>query len=95
MDYITPIKKELDKQMTIYSELYLRNGQEYQTPRYFNFDSFDMETKILTIGSTQRSYLKFQIQTEFPFVEVHEFWNQFKEYRTEFLKKNFEMIKRF
>ncbi len=95
MDYITPIKKELDEKMTAYCESFLKYNLKNETPRYFNFIEFDLDTKILTIGSTQKSYLKFEIQTDFRFVEVNIFWPQFKEYRTEFLKKNFKMINPF
>lgn len=92
MDYITPIKKELDKNMHSTCVLFMTIGTPSETPRYFNFKEFDMGTKILQIGSTQRDVLYFSVQTDFIFVDCEEFWGQFKEYRTDFLKTNYPTI---
>lgn len=93
MDYITPIKEELDKAMHFVCPIFLTFGSPEESPRWFNFREFNLETKKLTIGSTLRSTLKFSVQTEFNYVECDEFWPQFRVYRTEFLKEHYPTIK--
>lgn len=93
MDYIAPIKKQLDKEMHKVCTLFCLIGTPAETPRYFNFGKFEEDSKILTIVSTQRSSLGFWVKTPFNFIEVDKFWQQFKEYRTEFLKENYPTIK--
>lgn len=92
MDYITPIKKELDKEMHNACALFCTVGTPFETPRYYNFGKFDREAKVLTIASTQNSELGFWLVTPFRFVDVDEFWQQFKDYRTNFLKENYPTI---
>jgi hypothetical protein len=92
MDYITPLKEKLDENLHTICGLFKVIGTPAETPRYFNFKEFDMDTRVLKIGSTQRDSLYFSIQTEFTFVDCDEFWNQFKQYRTEFLKTNYPTI---
>lgn len=91
MDYITPIKDKLDFWMHKNCLTFMSIGTPKETPRYFNFKGFDMETKELSIGSTQTN-IGFTIPTEFRFVDSREFWQQFKEYRTSFLVKNYPTI---
>ncbi len=93
MDYITPIKDALDQEMFDVCNLFIAIGTPSETPRYFNFRDFDEQTKVLRIGSTQRDALWFEVQTEFNHVECHEFWDQFRRYRTEFLTKYYPTIK--
>lgn len=90
MDYIKPIKKELNEKMHEVCNIYMLIGTPRETPRYFNFRNLD--NKILTIGSTQKDNLYFEIKTNFQFIEVREFWQQFKAYRTEFLLTNYSTI---
>lgn len=95
MDYITPIKNQLDKKMHEACILYMTIGTPRETPRYYNFRDFDMETKTLTIGSTQKQSLFFTIDmssTNIDFILLDDFWHQFKEYRTNFLQTNFNTI---
>jgi len=95
MDYITPIKNQLDKKMNEACLLFMTIGTPRETPRYYNFRDFDMETKTLTIGSTQKQSLFFTIDmsdTNINFVDIDDFWRQFKDYRTNFLTSNFETI---
>jgi len=95
MDYITPIKNQLDKKMNEACLLFMTIGTPRETPRYYNFRDFDMETKTLTIGSTQKQSLFFTIDlsgTNINFVDIDNFWQQFKEYRTNFLITNYETI---
>jgi hypothetical protein len=92
IDYITPIKEELDKSMHIVCGLFVTIGFPAESPRWFNFRSFDEDTKILTVGSTQRSALKFAIGVPFNHVSCDEFWPQFRAYRTAFLKENYPTI---
>ena len=94
IDYITPIKSELDEQMNNVCCLFMLIGTPLETPRYYNLSDFDADTKVLTIGSTQSTSLFFQIHTPFKFnhINTQEFWNQFKEYRTNFLLTNYPTI---
>ena len=97
IDYITPIKEQLDEKMHITCALFVTIGFPAESPRYFNFKEFNDETKVLTIGSTQRQNLEFEVQTEYePYsVDVTDFWNQFKEYRTGFLQEYYPTIDRY
>jgi hypothetical protein len=91
-NYIQPIKTQLDEKMHLHCSVFITIGSPKETPRYYNFNSFDEETKILTIASSQTSRLFFEIQTNFEEIEVQDFWKQFKEYRTNFLKENYPTI---
>ena len=95
MDYITPIKNQLDEKMHEACILYMTIGTPRETPRYYNFRDFDIDTKTLTIGSTQKQSLFFTIdmsKTNINFILLDDFWQQFKEYRTNFLQTNFNTI---
>jgi hypothetical protein len=92
MDYIKPIKNQLDEQMHNQCVAFMLIGTQRETPRYMNFGEFDNDTKVLTIQSTQTSKIFFDIETDFDFIEVDKFWVQFKEYRTEFLIENYPTI---
>jgi hypothetical protein len=92
MDYITPIKKQLDSDMHNQCVMFMLAGFPSESPRWMNFGEFDNDTRVLTIESTQRSGIFFNVETNFDFIEVHEFWAQFKEYRTEFLLANYPTI---
>lgn len=92
MDYIKPIKDQLDEQMHNQCVAFMLMGTPREIPRYMNFGEFDDDTKVLTIESTQTSRIFFDIQTDFDFIEVHIFWEQFREYRTEFLIENYPTI---
>ena len=97
MDYITPIKNQLDEKMNEVCLLYMTIGTPRETPRYYNFRDFDIDTKTLTIGSTQKQSLFFTIDMShtdiiIDFMNMNDFWQQFKEYRTNFLTSNFETI---
>jgi hypothetical protein len=90
MDYIKPIKKELNEKLHEACNIYMLIGSPGETPRYYNFKNLD--NKILRIGSTQKDNLYFEIKTNFEFINVKEFWKQFKEYRTKFLLNNYPTI---
>lgn len=94
MDYIEPIRKQLDSKMSDQCIMFMLIGMPAESPRWMNFGGFDNETKVLTIQSTQRSGIGFNIETDFePFdIDVEEFWAQFKAYRTEFLLENYPTI---
>ena len=99
MDYIKPIKEQLDSNMKticeVFTTIHLPNSH---TPRYYNFREYDRDTKTLTIGSTQHGALSFNIDcsdTEIDRVMCDDFWQQFKEYRTKYLQKNFKTIETF
>lgn len=95
MDYIKPIKDQLDEKMHEACILYMTIGTPRETPRYYNFRDFDIDTKTLTIGSTQKQSLFFTIDmssTNIDFILLDDFWRQFKEYRTNFLQTNFDTI---
>ena len=96
MDYITPIKEQLDTNMKIICEVFNSiNLPKHHTPRYYNFKEYDRETKTLTIGSTQLRKECFNIDcsnTDIDFIMCDDFWPQFKEYRTRYLEKNYKTI---
>jgi hypothetical protein len=92
-DYIGPIKDKLDAHMHIRCVAFIVMGSPRETPRYMNFGEFDIDRKILTIESTQTSSIFFKVQAEFDFIECDVFWEQFKQYRTEFLVNNYPTIK--
>ncbi len=94
-DYITPIKIQLDKAMNIHCALFCTIGSDGESPRYYNFRNYDLKSEILTIGSTQARRLFFEIDCKglnFGYLESSDFWQQFKEYRTNFLKQNYSTI---
>jgi hypothetical protein len=92
MNYIKPIKDLLDEHMHEHCVMFMRIGVHHESPRYYNFNNFDRDTKELTIQSTQKK-LGFKIPTDFDFVFADKFWPQFKAYRTEFLINNYPTIK--
>ncbi len=95
IDYIKPIKKQLDEKMSECCFFYMTIGTPQDTPRYYNFREFNTDTKTLTIGSTQKQSLFFTVDlsnTNINFIWAGEFWQQFKEYRTKFLQDNFKTI---
>lgn len=92
INYITPIRKQLDEQMHLQCGAFMLLGTPRETPRYLNFGEFDDDTRVLTIQSTQTSKIFFEVETDFDFIEVDVLWNQFKEYRTEFLVTNYPTI---
>jgi hypothetical protein len=90
IDYITPIENQLKEKMHEICKNFVLIGTPRETPRYYNYQ--DLENNILTIGSTQKNNLFFKIKTNFEFIEVNQFWQQFKDYRTKFLLKNYPTI---
>ena len=97
-DYITPIKEQLDRHMMTHCAMFVTIGsRNAESPRWYNYRGYDLNTKELTIGSTQRNHLFFTVdctELDIKYIDVSEFWPQFKEYRTEFLKTNFKTIDR-
>jgi len=95
-DLITPIKDQLDEQMMHHCALFVTIGNGgTESPRWYNYREFDPDSNMLTIGSTQKSSLFFTVdckKLDVGFVSCDEFWSQFKEYRTEFLRTNFKTI---
>tara|TARA_R110000868_G_scaffold312096_2_gene573039 strand:- start:3029 stop:3316 length:288 start_codon:yes stop_codon:yes gene_type:complete len=92
MNYIEPIKEQLDSNMHDHCVMFMLIGTPTESPRWMNFGEFNNETKVLTIESTQKSGIFFNIETDFDYVEVNVFWEQFKKYRTEFLSTNYPTI---
>jgi hypothetical protein len=92
MDYITPIKEQLDSKMHDQCIIFMLIGTPSESPRWINFGHHDLETKVLRIESTQRRNIWFEVETDYNYIEVDEFWLQFKQYRTEFLLANYPTI---
>ena len=108
IDYITPLKKQLDEKMHEVCTLFMLIGVPHETPRYYNldektfynnkdFDGFLHKNFIIYIGSTQTNKLFFEVKCETDYFEnlrlnTREFWAQFKEYRTNFLIENYPTI---
>ena len=95
MNYISPIKELLDEQMHNICALFCTIGTPVESPRWFNYRKVNKEKNTITISSTQRQSLYFKIKADYSveYLEVNEFWNQFKKYRTEFLQTNYPTIK--
>jgi len=97
-DYITPIKEQLDRHMLTHCSMFVTVGNGgSESPRWYNFIDYDAISKQLTIGSTQRSDLFFDVDCtglNIKRIDVAEFWPQFKDYRTNFLKTHFKTIDR-
>jgi|14BtaG_2_1085337.scaffolds.fasta_scaffold00362_26 hypothetical protein len=105
VDYITPIKDQLDENMHLHCSVFITIGSQIETPRYYNYGGYDEETKKIKIRSTQTDRLFFWVDISDQSEEyindfmytidiVSEFWAQFKEYRTNFLKENYPTIDR-
>tara|TARA_R100000789_G_C2988713_1_gene145503 strand:+ start:488 stop:826 length:339 start_codon:yes stop_codon:yes gene_type:complete len=98
-NYIEPIKTQLDKKMHMICRTFMLIGTPRETPRYYNFKDFESLTDggLLKIGSAQNNKLYFEIRTavSYPDININEFWKQFKEYRTEFLFKNYPTIEQY
>jgi len=92
MEYIAPIREQLDSNMHDHCVMFMLIGTPRESPRWMNFGEFDDETKVLTIQSTQKSGTFFNVETNFDFIECDVFWEQFKKYRTEFLLTNYPTI---
>lgn len=104
-DYITPIKDQLDENMHLHCSVFTTIGSQIETPRYYNYGGYDEETKQIKIQSTQTDKLFFLVDISEQSKEyiddfiyeidiVDDFWAQFKEYRTNFLKENYPTINR-
>ena len=94
-NYITPIKNQLDEAMHLHCNGFMLLGSPNETPRYYNVKGFDSKTETLTICSTQKSDLFFEIDCkglDFSKFWASDFWAQFKEYRTAFLLQNYPTI---
>ena len=92
MNYIEPIRKELEENLHKQCVAFMLIGTPRETPRYINFGKFYMDTKVLRMESTQTSNIFFEIETPFKRIGANEFWEQFKEFRTEFLQNNYPTI---
>jgi len=111
IDYITPIKKELETELHQVCKTFVLIGSPHETPRYYNIDNktldqldcsiFDIHKSkkdyYLYIGSTQTNKLFFKIKVTNDYYKNlwrtdGEFWKQFKQFRTEFLIKNYPTI---
>ncbi len=100
MDYIKPIKKELNENLHRISKEFMLIGMRRETPRYYNLKDYEgrvNNTYLIQIFSTQNRNLGFEILTpvNYPLIDFDEFWEQFKEYRTEFLFKNYPQIEQY
>jgi len=97
INYIKPIKTELEKELHKASILYMTIGSNSaESPRYLNFGDYDKETETLTIRSTQRIGISFTIPVKYEKYifgdSLYEFWGQFKKFRTKFLQENYPTI---
>ena len=95
-NYIEPIKKELEENLHQFCQAYMLIGNgTSETPRFFNIQNYDVFKHTLTIGSTQKQSLNFTIDLNNKFdeyVNFNDFWQQFKEFRTNFLLENYPTI---
>ena len=104
MDFITPIKTELDAKLHEFSKKHLMltglSIADAYLPRWFNFDKYeDGKLYIKSSISSKGFYITVpeELQDDY-FVLMYEhadFWQQFKAYRTEFLKNNYPNIRQF
>lgn len=96
MDLITPIRDQLEENMHFHCMTFCLIGTPLETPRYYNKGGVDFENNKLTIQSTQRSSLYFTVDipegTAAFYCEPDVFWQQFKEFRTQFLLDHYPTI---
>tara|TARA_R100000951_G_scaffold23806_1_gene20021 strand:- start:1744 stop:2058 length:315 start_codon:yes stop_codon:yes gene_type:complete len=97
INYITPIKKQLDEKMHEVCNMFMLIGTPRETPRYYNLKDYKEKVNnscLIQIFSTLNRNLGFEILTpiDYPFIDFDEFWQQFKDYRTQFLLKNYPTI---
>ncbi len=94
-NYIEPIKTELEKGLHEISKMFCLIGTPNETPRYFNFGGADIETNKIKIKSTQVD-IWFEVvapyNVEYVLCDCTIFWEQFKQFRNEFLQKNYPTI---
>ena len=97
IDYITPIKNQLNENMHEVCNMFMLIGTPRETPRYYNlkdFEEIENDSFIIEIISTLNHKLGFKISTpeNYPYIDFDEFWQQFKDYRTQFLLNNYPTI---
>jgi len=97
IDYITPIESQLKEKMHEICKNFVLIGTPRETPRYFNLNDYEEENNnsfTIEIMSTQVYGLGFKVSTpiNYPYIDFDKFWQQFKEYRTKFLLKNYPTI---
>lgn len=99
MNYIEPIKIQLEEKLNEHCNMFKIIGTPNDTPRYYNFKNYNSETNILKVGSTQNNGLFFEIdctkfKNEYQYIllDMAIFWEQFKKFRTDFLNKNHPTI---
>ena len=97
---IEKYRTELEQNLYDHCNIFCTIGIPIETPRYYNFGEVYENNNIfyLRIESTQSNKLFFDIEiTENEFYQLsgntQDFWNAFKEFRTEFLTKNYPTIK--
>ena len=101
LNYIKPIKKQLEKKMHQECKRFLNFCTDKSlTPRYYNIRG--IKGNILTFGSTQDRDFYFDIDLtnvkeyekiiELQYYNPEKMWSQFKEFRTKFLKDNYPQI---
>ena len=96
-DYITPIKNQLNEKMHEVCNMFMLIGTPRETPRYLNlkdYEEIENNSFIIEIMSTVVYELGFSVSTpeDYPFIDFDEFWQQFKDYRTQCLLNNFPTI---
>ena len=96
MDYIKPIKKELEKNLHQFCQVYMLMGNGgSESPKYLNIFEYDAFKNTLIIASTQKQSLNFTIHLNNKlddYVNFNDFWTQFKQFRTNFLIQNYPTI---
>ncbi len=95
MNYIKPIQKELENELHKFCQSFMLIGRPNETPKYLNIYEYDVFNHTLTIASTQKQSLNFTINLDNKieqYINFNEFWEQFKEFRTNFLLKNYPTI---
>ena len=96
-DYITPIKNQLNEKMHEVCNMFMLIGTPRATPRDLNlkdYEEIENNSFIIEIMSTVVYELGFRVSTPeyYPFIDFDEFWQQFKDYRTQFLLNNYPTI---
>lgn len=95
-DYITPIKDKLDEEMHNICILFCTIGTPSESPRWFNFGGKAMDSNKIKIASTQRNiYFWIEVPYDIDYIDVEDFWLQFKQYRTNFLQTHYKTISTF
>lgn len=89
------LKGQLDKEMHEICKDFLYSDRNRYSPRYYNFGKINDDTGGVVIQSTEMPSLSFEVAADVNIFDFDplKFWDEFKQYRTKFIKENYPEIK--